>query len=343
MNKNKKAFYLLGALIIVLLASTIIFNRMYMNYKDKYKKLYNETLSQTIIDNGLNIEYTGTDQIMKSLFENTTKDCGSSIAPSYECSGLVIHGLRLQEQDSPWSHREIDENKSVAFSYLRNDHRFESSADYASGIILYPLQNIPTEKNKYTVLCAYPIDGSTDAKKSHNLGCGNLVDETLNDYYSDELLKKIKKLGIEKNSGNCLDYGLDTAKKWFNFHTKNNYFQDDSIITNMYTCSYPMSGDNSALSFNILSEIRDLLDNTEHKPDNWNNELLISAWDPSKPQELPIMSFFYTIGNNSSLNSALLYQRSFYDKTGEVIPVVGIKYPVNNTDEVIFKEYTKKH
>ena len=55
MNKNKKAFYLLGTLIIVLLASTIIFNRMYMNYKDKYKKLYNETLSQTIIDNGLNI------------------------------------------------------------------------------------------------------------------------------------------------------------------------------------------------------------------------------------------------------------------------------------------------
>ncbi len=261
-----------------------------------------------------------------------------------QLKGSGHHGLRLQEQQSPWSHRPIDENNSVAFSFLREDHKFSSSADYGSGIIFFPLKSIPQGKDSYTVLCAYPADGSTDAKKTNNFGCGPLVDSTINDYFSKDILEKVKTIGIEKNSGNCLDYDLTTAQKWFDFHVKNHYFQDKSIIMNMFSCSYPMAGNEKSVeSFSVVTDIRKLLDEKEeYKPNNWNNELLVAAWNGSRPETLPVMAIFYTIGETSTLNNALLYQRSFFDKTGEIIPLVGIKFPADKNDEAEFVEFVNQ-
>lgn len=343
MQQRKKTVPILIALIVILAITAIVFNRMYMKYRHENKVLQSTIGTETLINNGLSYEKTGIDKTVKALYENTAKDCGAN-SPAYECSGLVTHGLRLQEQQSPWSHRPIDENNSVAFSFLREDHKFSSSADYGSGIIFFPLKSIPQGKDSYTVLCAYPADGSTDAKKTNNFGCGPLVDSTINDYFSKDILEKVRTIGIEKNSGNCLDYDLTTAQKWFDFHVKNHYFQDKSIIMNMFSCSYPMAGnEKSAESFSVVTDIRKLLDEKEeYKPNNWNNELLVAAWNGSKPETLPVMAIFYTIGETSTLNNALLYQRSFFDKTGEIIPLVGIKFPADKNDEAEFVEFVNQ-
>lgn len=343
MQQRKKTIPILIALVIILAITTVVFNRMYIDYRHENKALKASSGSEFIINNGLSYEETGIDKTVKSLYENTVKNCGAN-SPAYECSGLITHGLRLDEQKSPWSHRSIDENSSVAFSFLRKDHKFSSSADYGSGFIFFPLNAIPQGKDIYTVLCAYPADGSTDAKKTNNFGCGPLVDETLSTYYSDELLTKIREYKIEKNSGNCLEYNLDTAQKWFDFHFKNNYFQNKSVIMNMYSCSYPMDGnEKSAESFNLIADIRKLLDEKEeYKPNNWNNELLITAWNNNTPETLPIMAIFYTIDENTTLNNALLYQRSFFDRTGEIIPIIGIKFPADKNSEAEFIEFINK-
>ncbi len=341
--KISKLNIILFLLLIVFITSTVVFNRMYMSYRQDNKKIKseNETLVNTVVvnENGLKRIKTGVDLHLKQLYSNTVRGCNNDTEPSYVCSGLLVHGLRLQEQVSPWSHRDIDKNVSVAFSYLRDDHKYASSVDYSSGIILYPKNKIPEMKDSYTVLCAYPIDGWTDGKKNHAGGCGNYNEDLIDQGTKDN----IARTKLLKAEGTCLDNNLNTAEEWFKFHRKNNYFVNKSDLLSLFTCSYPMDGDDKRISsFNVLSDIRKEFDqNEEIKPANWNNEILISAWDEEHPERLPVMAIFYTKDNISSLNSALLYQRAFFDRTNEMIPVVEIKFPKDKYDTAEFKEYIK--
>ena len=325
-------------ILVSLIASTIVFNRMYISYRHENKALKKEINEFTAIDNGLVYEKTGIDKKIKELYANAPLDCGKD-SPSYECSGLFIHGLRLSEQESPWSHRDIDKETSVAFSFLRKDHKYSSSVDYSSGIILIPLSEL--NENKYDVLCAYPTDGWTDAKKSNRYGCGSYNEKLIS--ISKDEIKQLTSLNLKKNSGNCADYDIKTVSDWVDFHKKNNYFANNSDFLTLYTCSFDMKNSNNKVSdFNLLADIRVFLnENPEYKPHFDNNEILVSAWDAEKVESLPVMAIFYTKYNKNSLNNALLYQRSFFDKTNKIIPIVEIKFPTTQNDEAEFVEYVK--
>lgn len=339
MKNFSKITYLL---IILFIITTILLNYAYIKSINESKKLRRILDTITINRNGLTRHRTGIDSYMQKLYKDEAKSCGKSRSPAYQCSGLLIHGLKLDEQESPWSHRPIDENKSVAFSYLRTDHKFSAPVyyHYDSGIVFYPLDNLPVGKEKYSVLCAYPMDGRTDDRKDHNMGCGPYSYSLL----SSKSKKEIENITYENNSGNCLDYHLDTVDKWVDFHKKRKYLDKLWLLT-LYTCSYPMvdSKTNTA-SFNLLSGIRRYMEKYNQKLYYWNNELLISAWDPKYPEKLPVMAIFYTKGNTASLNAALLYQRAFFDRINKIIPIVGIKFPEENgenenDDTAEFSEY----
>ncbi|WP_334470398.1 hypothetical protein [Arsenophonus sp. PmNCSU2021_1] len=340
-----KSFRAKVYLLISITITITTFNRAYSYISKDESKIPHDVLNNTTISNGLTRYRTGIDSYMQKLYKDEAKSCGKSRSPAYQCSGLLIHGLKLDEQESPWSHRPIDENKSVAFSYLRTDHKFSSPVyyHYDSGIVFYPLDNLPAGKEKYSVLCAYPMDGRTDDRKDHNMGCGPYSYSLL----SSESKREIENITYENNSGNCLDYHLDTVNKWVDFHKKRKYLDKLRLLT-LYTCSYPMvdSKTNTA-SFNLLSGIRRYLEKNNQKLHYWNNELLISAWDSKYPEKLPVMAIFYTKENTASLNAALLYQRAFFDRINKIIPIVGIKFPEENgenenDDTAEFSEYLSR-
>ncbi|MBV6752187.1 hypothetical protein KV580_17860 [Pseudomonas chlororaphis] len=76
--------------------------------------------------------------------------------------------------------------------------------------------------------------------------------------------------------------------------------------------------DPSAWPFQLNTEVRTVLTSAQRA--NWN-EIIIAAWTPDIPTQLPIEAFFYTAGS-AALSAAQFIQRDYFVHTGNYMPIV---------------------
>ncbi len=114
-------------------------------------------------------------------WKNSNRTGCESSDPDYYCSGVIAHvfdddSLHTSNSD-PWMPSDRGTVK-VSFSYLRQDipvdyPLYESDTTIGAGYIFAPIASL-TSAEQYTLLCEYPINGSTDQRTDK--GCGPTCD-----------------------------------------------------------------------------------------------------------------------------------------------------------------------
>ncbi|MFJ2991548.1 hypothetical protein, partial [Pandoraea sp. NPDC087047] len=49
---------------------------------------------------------------------------------------------------------------------------------------------------------------------------------------------------------------------------------------------------------------------------------LLAAWDPARPETIPLQAFYYDVANGGQLTQAQRYQRQYFDATGQWLPIL---------------------
>lgn len=264
-------------------------------------------------------------QILKDRYYNNSKVCvtqsGNDDA-AYACSGLIIRGVNVSSgMEHAWSMKPYNREKmSFSTSYLRVDTPFlRFPWIYTSGFTLFSPSDTPANKEKVEALCAFPIDGYTyDRGGKH--GCGQAHDDPV---------------GTSKP---CDRIGITSFDEWLA-----NYFtiRENNSNFPQRQCGLDMTLSDAANYFKIFLQASHFLRNNEDAKEAGysykNNEFLFRAWDENNPSILPIETFFFLMDFPEARADALMYQRDYYENTGEVIPVIAIRLPTKN-DRAIYIE-----
>lgn len=234
--------------------------------------------------------------------------------PAYECSGILIRGVREIHNRLPyaWSLKTGNkERNSFSAAFLRKDTRFiRFPRGYDSGFIIYPHSLTPPKKNKYKVLCAFPVDAHTDDREDR--GCGQSRSD--------------QQIGSSKP---CDKQEITSITKWIPYYERTTRSADRSFV--VMQCGFNMTKrETAAEDFATLLNATAHLRNKSAKFSLRNNELLISGWNANKPENIPIEAFFYLLDTPGALEKAEMYQTDYYKLTGEVVPVVGIRLPTDS-------------
>ncbi|VVD78541.1 hypothetical protein [Pandoraea anhela] len=59
------------------------------------------------------------------------------------------------------------------------------------------------------------------------------------------------------------------------------------------------------------------------------NSVGVSLWNPAAPDKLAVQAIFYDIGNGGQLSTALEYQRQYYNKTRQWLPILQVLFRPN--------------
>lgn len=234
--------------------------------------------------------------------------------PAYECSGILIRGVREIHNRLPyaWSLKTGNkERNSFSAAFLRKDTRFiRFPRGYDSGFIIYPHSLTPPKKNKYKVLCAFPVDAHTDDREDR--GCGQSRSD--------------QQIGSSKP---CDKQEITSITKWIPYYERTTRGTDRSFV--VMQCGFNMTKrETAAEDFATLLNATAHLRNKSAKFSLRNNELLFSGWNANKPENIPIEAFFYLLDTPGALEKAEMYQTDYYKLTGEVVPVVGIRLPTDS-------------
>lgn len=258
--------------------------------------------------------------LMKRYNSDVTK-CYSSKkqeTPGYECSGLVIRGIRNGKGGLKyaWSLNRLYKKKGAfSFAFLRRDQFFTRfPRDYEAGFILYPLSDIPRKKSSYKVYCAFPLDANTDARAGH--GCGEHLPDR------------------SESSKHCDVLHVTSLKKWIEQHNK--LLISGDLVGKQ--CAFDMTLTTAARDFEIMAKANAHIQNHSSKYFLRNNELRIQVWDETKPHKLPIQAFFYLTTSSGGLAAAKLYRDEYRQLTQENVPIVGIKLPTTREGKILMMQ-----
>lgn len=246
------------------------------------------------------------------------------IKPAYQCSGLLIRGVNnLQKLTYPWSLK--PENKardSFSVAFLRKDTRFSSFPHgYDSGFIISPHLQTKARKNTYKVFCAFPLNSHSDGRKGH--GCGR----------SDR--------DPSGTSGHCDSQGINSFNKWVAHYSK---IENGRGHLMSAQCAFDMTKRSAAADFALTIRANTYIRDHSTKYSCRNNELLIHGWNESNAKSLPIEAFFYLKGFRNAYERASQYQDQYYQKSGEVVPIVGITLPTKSKADIgiVYKHRTPR-
>lgn len=229
--------------------------------------------------------------------------------PLYMCSGIIIRGVGNCRHDAKyvWSLKPSDKEKnSFAMAFLRKNHEFLSMGrGYVAGFIIYPHLLTPPQKTAQKVLCAFPLTAQTDFRSDR--GCGQRPkDET----------------GISQP---CGTQNITNLQQWL-MHFNRIVTSDDPRLQDTQ-CGFDMTNElhaaqNFAIALQANSEVRK---NPEYAA--WSDELRVEGWDENNTTQMPIEAFFYFVDSKNGLARAIKYQHDFFTKSGEMVPIVGIRLP----------------
>lgn len=250
-------------------------------------------------------------RLKKRYYDDRMKcETSKKTRPAYECSGLIIRGVSgiHNTLKYAWSLKSGNKiRRSFAAAYLRKDTPFHSfPRGYDTGFIIYPHLETPRKKNKCDVLCAFPLDAHTDARGGSH-GCGQSRDDP------------------SGTSRHCDVQGITSFGKWKHHYKSIMHSWNRNFVTRQ--CGFDMTKRDAAKYFAITLEANSYL--LTHSFPFINNEILIRSWNENRPENLPIEAFFYIIDTPGAHNKAKMHQNDFCRKTGEKVPIVGIRLPTN--------------
>lgn len=299
-------------------------------------------------------------------------DCGGNDRPLFLCSGVLLRGV-ARETDKytdqigflPWMpSRRTDQKPThpagVSASLMRADFQFGKLAyGYTAGFFFYPESDRPTATIAPTVICAYPIDASTDLRGhrtfAYNTGCireyaydpisgpcndaekshpGNPVDTP------EEYLAQIGPKGISGQHEKQCGFVLLAVSPLYEDEGWNLIRTEANVST-----PAPAYATDAAADFLVVVQIMHALNARDSNPlvgesFGTQNELMIRAWDvvPSTvdagataqfkeaadavEKQAPIEAFFYLAGSSQGPANARLMQQLFLQRTGVWRPVI---------------------
>jgi len=230
-------------------------------------------------------------------YENKTVNCEAPSRPAFLCSGIMIRGTSSNPNYHVWNNSAASKAKGgVSFAYLRADATFgRMPYNYTNGFIFQSYSHVPAKLHP-EVLCAFPIDGYTDARSA--AGCGQHTT------YS--------------SSRPCDVVGITTAAQWwaaYNSRPTNRYQQQ---------CGFDVRDSRNALAgpaFYASVQGRSYLSGGEA---NQNNEIIVKAWADNLGKTLPLEAFFY-IYESTGKSVAQRNQEDLKSTDGILIPVISVR------------------
>lgn len=240
---------------------------------------------------------------LRQRYDNTVRYCdGKPSRPAFLCSGLVIRGLFPSEaykfyEPSPASIRGSVSSGGISASYLRRDANFPKLAyGYTSAVILNNVLLNPADHADPNYLCFFPVDGASEFRADR--GCGD----------SDR---------TGAREGWCQDEKVLTVDQWdAQYRSK---FSNHSA-----QCAFDVRDErNDAAGPAFYAGIQAMARITEK--DNIQNELRIATWKADPPRSPSLLAAAYT--DPKGLWGAQLYQRQWWQETGQLLPIVEIRLP----------------
>jgi len=215
-------------------------------------------------------------QRIKDRYENKAETCTDSHNnkhPAYECSGILIRGVRKDVKlKFPWSLKDLNKQKEAfSVAFLRKDQLFSKfPRGYDSGFIIYPHSETPVGKNIYKIYCAFPMDANADRRKGH--GCGiNYVDKS-------------------KKGVHCRKQNIKSFDKWKAQYKKIMKSRHRSFVTRQ--CAFDMTIESAAEDFAISIEANKYLQRKSKRYAFRNNELRMQAWNERNAKKNTNRSIF---------------------------------------------------
>ncbi|WP_336221106.1 hypothetical protein [Citrobacter amalonaticus] len=270
--------------------------------------------NSSIIDSG---DSTGAKiaQALTANYNEKLSDCGSTTAPAFLCSGVLLRGTTADTSYHSWDPSPSNiSSGGTSFSYLRADAKFDRLAiGTTNGLIFYPVYDQPAGTYNVQILCSFPIDGDTWQRSASRCGPNNI-------YPTD--------------SDVCQKQSITTADAWMVHFNKN---PDDYD----FQCGFDVSDNsqygNTSAAFTATLQAMNLL---KSDPNIYHyNEVVVATWPTGIPAQLPIQAFFYIKLNEANtpitggLPSAQHDQQDYFDQTGRYVPIIQLVLPASdNTD-----------
>lgn len=263
-------------------------------------------------------------------YNNLVENCGSDSAPQYQCSGLLFRGIRIAAQPKPWVHRQKDIDKgTVSMAYIRKDLNFKLPDDtYQAGMVVRPdFEDVAPTR------CASPTDMNTDDRVG-----------SLNDCLKSD---EVQYGSTDYTVKDCQDWGIDTPQKWLDIFipiaraTKQNGTLDQfpgQTCTFTMAKSDPAKFATRATYFSMFAGIRKGFP-VDLRPDWWNDEILATIWDDSKPTTAPIEAFYYNLGNQAGFEAAQTWQKAYYEDTKIYLPILAIDFKVDEPSRIYYSAH----
>jgi len=214
-----------------------------------------------------------------------------------QCSGVMLRGISPNNASDFWIlSPAAKELGSSTFSFFRHDARMDGS-DMLGGIIFMDFDTARQRgKNLPQLRCIYPFKAATQGMNRPLHGCGfpnsqanPRPDESTCATLADPAITSAKWIAHFKTVGS------DTVKQ----------------------CS--LSTQEPAQLITSL-QARQQLDEANY----YLNELLIAAWDETKPEALPIEAFFFNRAKQGAFDHASTMQKAYYQKTQIWRPIVAL-------------------
>ena len=107
-----------------------------------------------------------TARALANRYQDTRENCGKASSPAFLCNGVIFRATIPSDDYNSWDPSPASvKSGGTSFSYLRKDAKFSRLVRYENnGYVLFPIQELPTGKSAYNVLCSFPMDGGTDSR-----------------------------------------------------------------------------------------------------------------------------------------------------------------------------------
>nr|XP_018908010.1 PREDICTED: uncharacterized protein LOC109037687 [Bemisia tabaci] len=218
----------------------------------------------------------------------------------------MFRGVRWDRKPYAWSMSPNNlEKQSFSMAYLRRDAQWSGLLldQHDTGFIMYPQLKTPSTKRRYRVLCAFPVNGTTD-RRIGDYACG----------------RSYANLGGE--SGPCDEQGILTFDDWL-AHCKRVGYTDFFEKQ----CAFNMTVPSAPALFRTVLKASNFI---QSEPFGFkNNEIVVRAWNEENAERLPIEAFFYAVDSPDGMRTAWEFQRDFLRASGgEIVPIVAIRFPI---------------
>ncbi|WP_448092186.1 hypothetical protein [Pseudomonas lini] len=242
---------------------------------------------------------------LNAKYASNVAQCSNG-SPAYHCSGVLVRAVDYSNIFKFWDYGSAATKLgSVAFTYIRSDVGSTGlNGNRKSGFILKDQTTALAEGKALNLRCIYPFPTeSLDVRADHGCGFAPKLDQQNPD------LANCAKLAVPAT----------TAAAWLK-----NFIEHSSLPKNQCSLSTMVAG-----QFKASLEAHSLVNAIwTAKP----MEVLVKAWDKSKPEKLPIEAVFYEASAPAKLADAQKFQRDYYRATSLYVPIVKLNLSAPGND-----------